>query len=299
MTDWTSLFARKLREHRANSGDHGRMTQEELAESLGVSVDAIGKYERSLSYIRGDLEHRLVEHLGWGREDVLACRQDWEAGRRSARPQGYRLLRERDILGEFGGSVSAVNHAVAAMETGGQGELPDGFSARDAIWSDILNAGAMTGAYVMQGPDLVGHVGLVFPAAAIEQRFHDRALEEGALVPDVLKRPILPGLYFAYCPAVYIARGHEAAARLLLSGFVNMLEELAEREILIREIGAISCSALGRQLCEDLGLKRRGAHRRYPDFGVWVFPGEQLAASVVGRRSPKLRQAYDSSALAG
>ena len=46
MTEWTSLFAQKLRAHRIGCGEHGRMTQEELAASLDVSVDAISKYER-------------------------------------------------------------------------------------------------------------------------------------------------------------------------------------------------------------------------------------------------------------
>ena len=55
MPDQPSLLAQKLRDHRARQGRHGRMTQEELAEALGVSVDAIGKYERSRSYLRGDL----------------------------------------------------------------------------------------------------------------------------------------------------------------------------------------------------------------------------------------------------
>ena len=292
MTEWTSLFARKLRAHRARQGDHGRMTQEELAEALGVSVDAIGKYERSLSFIRGDLEHRLVECLGWSREDVLACRQDWEAGRKVAGRPGYRLLYERDILQEFGGSARDVNRAVAAMECGGVGELPDGFSASDAVWGEILNEGALTGVYVMHGSDLVGHVALVFPDSDLEQRFHDRSLEEGALSPDYLKRPILPGTYFAYCPAVYVARGHEAAARPLLSGFVKVLEELADREIFVREIGAIACNPLGRQLCEELDLTWLGKHRHHPSFGMWILPGERIATSIMGRKSPKLRQAY-------
>lgn len=63
MKNWTSLFAQKLRSHRIGSGRHGRMTQEELAMILNVSVDAISKYERSLSYIRGDLEYQLQVSL--------------------------------------------------------------------------------------------------------------------------------------------------------------------------------------------------------------------------------------------
>ncbi len=79
--NWTSLFAQKLRYHRIDSVGHGRVTQEELAVKLNVSVDAIGKYELSLSYIHGDLEYQLQEKLGWSLEDVVACREDWEVGR--------------------------------------------------------------------------------------------------------------------------------------------------------------------------------------------------------------------------
>ena len=63
MTERTSLFAQKLRAYRIGRAGHGRMTQEELAAALDVSVDAISKYERSLSYIRGDLENRLAGNL--------------------------------------------------------------------------------------------------------------------------------------------------------------------------------------------------------------------------------------------
>ncbi|MDU8912337.1 helix-turn-helix transcriptional regulator [Aestuariicoccus sp. MJ-SS9] len=292
MADWTSLFARKLRAHRAGRGGHGRMTQEELAWALDVSVDAISKYERSLSYIRGDLEHRLVENLGWSREDVIACREDWELGRPRTSAPSYRMLRDTEILDAFGGSVEALNKAVAAMETGDPGDLPDGFSARDTIWREITQEGALTGVYVMRGSDLVEHVGLIFPGRHLETQFQECRFDEGELTPQMLKRTILPGDYFAYCPAVYVARGHEAAARLLLSGFVSVLEELAEREVFIREIGAISVNALGRQLCEDLGLRFHGGHRRYATYDLWVFPGEDFASSLFGRRSPKLRQAY-------
>lgn len=296
MAEWTSLFAQRLRAHRAGHGSHGRMTQEALAELLDVSVDAISKYERSLSYIRGDLEHRLTETLGWRTEDVIACRKDWETGRSRQSGLSHRLLNDRDILAEFGGSRSALNTAIAAMETGDAAGLPDGFSVGDTVWRDIFRDGALTGTYVMCGADLVGHVALVFPGPVLEQRFKDRRLEEGELSPDLLKRTILPGDYFAYCPAVYVARGHEAAGRLLLSGFVGILEDLVDREVFIREIGAISVNNLGRQLCEDLGLRFLGEHRRYSGFGVWTLPGEKFPSSIFGRRSPKLRSAYEGRA---
>jgi biotin operon repressor len=83
------------------------MTQEALAEMLGVSVDAIGKYERSVSFIRGDLEPRLSDALGWSREDILACREDWEIRQHARHGRGYRLL-DQSVLDEaFGGSLEA------------------------------------------------------------------------------------------------------------------------------------------------------------------------------------------------
>ena len=270
------------------------MTQEELAEKLDVSLDAVSKYERSLSYIRGDLEHRLTENLGWSADEVIACREDWETGRTRQSGPTYRLLNERDALAEFGASVTARNRAIAAMETGDLDSMPDGFSASDSIWIDIATEGVLSGSYVMFGAELVGHVGLIFLGPALERRFRDCRLEEGELSTDLLKRPILPGEYFGYCPAVYIARGHEAAGLLLLSGFVGILEDLAEREVFVREIGAISISKLGRQLCEDLGLRFHGEHRRYSGFGVWTLPGEKFASSILGRRSAKLRTSYES-----
>ena len=92
-----SLLARKLRAHRARGGKSGRMTQEELAELLDVSVDAIGKYERSVSFVRGDLEHRLIERLGWSLADVADCRTDWEANHLHPRQSRYRLLDEPTV----------------------------------------------------------------------------------------------------------------------------------------------------------------------------------------------------------
>lgn len=294
MTKWISLFAQKLRAHRVGSGAHGRMTQEQLAEVLGVSVDAISKYERSLSYIRGDLEHHLAEGLGWSNADIVACREDWEARRSNRSAETYRLLTQSQIMEEFEGSAKSVTQAVARMEVGGESNLPNGFSASHTIWSEIFDGGFLTGVYVMHGAEMVGHVGLLFPGPVLEASFRDYMFDEGELSPDLLKRPILPGDYFGYCPAIYIARGHEAAGRPLLTGFVQVLEGLAEREILLREIGAISVNVLGRQLCEDLGLRFQGMHRRFSEFGLWVLPGQEIASSILGRRSPKLRQVYMS-----
>lgn len=299
MKEWTSLFARKLRAHRVDNGSHGRMTQEELAVLLEVSVDAISKYERSLSFIRGDLEHQLTEKLGWSREDVIACRADWDAAR-SGRPVSlYRLLNNTEVLEAFGGSAFAVSQAVADMETQLSEGLPSGFSAADKVWCDVQAAGLLSGPYVLEGDKMVGHVGMIFPGKRLEQRFFKRRFDEAELTPDLLKRPLLPGRYFCYCPAIYVARGHEAASRLLLSGFVTALEELVDRDILVREIGAISVNSLGWQLCEDLGLRYLGQHDRYGTFGVWTMPGPDIAKSLLGRRSQKLRDAYRGADISG
>ena len=91
----------------------------------------------------------------------------------------------------------------------------------------------------MLGSKIVGHVGLIFPKSDPEKRFFELAVRwKRSLHRIIYKRPLLPGDYFAYCPAIYVARGHEKATRLLLSGFVSELEELLDREIFIREIGA-------------------------------------------------------------
>lgn len=104
MTRHPSLFARKLRNWRARNGEHGRVTQEALAETLDVSVDAIGKYERSVSFIRGDLEHRLSERLGWSRDEILACREDWEARHIGKAKTGYQVLDDAVVDEMFSGS---------------------------------------------------------------------------------------------------------------------------------------------------------------------------------------------------
>jgi len=291
MTTQPSLFAHKLKAHRARAGQHGRMTQEELADLLGVSVDAISKYERSLSYIRGDFEHRLTEALGWSHDEVIACREDWETVRKQSR-ETYRLFREHDVIDEIDGTVSGVNAAILKLEESEGVDFPEGYSANDPIWDDILGGGTLAGAYVMHGKTLVGHTALLFPNEDLESQFHSGDLEESVFSRETLKRPILPGEYFAYCPAVYLARFHEAAARPLLTGFVSILEDLVDRDILLRGIGAIAITPTGRQLCKDLGLDHLGPHKVHPKFSFWYLPGKRIAQSLPGRRSAKICRAY-------
>ena len=292
MTEWTSLFAQKLKAHRLGQGRHGRMTQGELAETLGVSLDAISKYERSLSFIRGDLEARLIDTLGWSREDVVACREDWEAGRRRQTGGTYRLVSEDACIAMFDGSYAACNAAIAALEYGDLETMPDGYSASAEGWVETARSGAVNSVYVFREKSMVAFFGLVFFGPDLEQRFRDSVLEDAEIRAYLLKRPILPGSYFGYCPALYIARGHEAAARLLLTGVVALFEELADRDILVEQITAISMSSLGRQLCSDLGFDFLGPHRNHPEFGMWSLPSSRIGSSLLGRRSAKLRLVY-------
>lgn len=145
---------------------------------------------------------------------------------------------------------------------------------------------------VLSGDEVVAKWSLPFLLPEDEVRFRDGVLLESALTADRLHRPLLPGSYYGYCPAVVVAPGHEAAAPLLLGSFVRFLETLARREVLLHGIGTISVSAAGAQLCRDLGLRRLCDHVLDPEFGCWELTGAEIARSIFARRSPLLRQAY-------
>lgn len=292
MTNCSSLLAKKLRSFRTHSGAHGRMTQEQLADLLGVSVDAISKYERSVSFMRGDLEHRLVEKLGWTRDEVIACRQDWETRAHASGP-AYRVFREFNVASELG-SVEEADLAVQALEREGAHDFPDGFSASAPIWRDILRAGAMSGVYVTSNGVLGAHLSLVFLNDTLEARFRERCLVESEFTLDALRSPLLPGDYFGYCAGVYIAQGHQKAALSLLSGFVGVLEDLAEQEVFLRDLTAIAASPIGHQLCNDLNFRFIGPHVDGSGLEFWHFAGEEMQDSLFARRSPALQQAYSN-----
>ncbi len=287
-----SLFARKLRDWRALNGTHGRMTQEELAERLGISVDAVGKYERSVSFIRGDLEHRLADRLGWERDDILACRADWDARQRLPRRTGYQLLDKAALDSVFGGSWSAVVSAIIDFSDHEFGPLPSDLAVVSNIYQPVYEAMPdQVGVVILDGR-IVAKWALPLLTPEDEMLFRDCRYLESTLSPDRIRRPLLPGSYFGYCPGLIIAPGHEAAAPLLLSSFVRMLEALAERGILLHGIGSISVSASGAQISRDLGMERLGDHRVYSDYGVWELPGKAVAGSILARRSPILRRRY-------
>ena len=292
MPDHVSVLARKLREYRATHGRHGRMTQEELAELLGVSVDAVGKYERSVSYLRGDLEHRLVERLGWSREDVRACREDWDIRRHRPRADGYRLLDEELLSRHFGGSWTQAARATVDFSGSHMPDLPQAFEAALEIFVPISVAFPDHWATVMRQGRIVANWALPFLLPEDVELFRSRRLVESSLSHERIHRPILPGKYFGYCTALVVAHGHEAASPLLLSSVVSFLEKLADREVLLEGIGTVSVSPSGAQVCRDLGMLYLGRHRVAPALGVWELPGSAIADSIFGRRSRTVRRVY-------
>ena len=293
MTDDSSLFARKLRAHRAVTGQHGRMTQEMLAQALGVSVDAIGKYERSVSFIRGDLESRLAERLGWGQDTIRACREDWDDRKRGdAHDSRYRLLDDTLVDRFFAGSYPRALQAMIRMVDGELGALPEEISPNEDIFVPIYDAFRNQWCAVMSDDRIVAKWSVNILIPEDEAAFRSGTLMESELSPDRIRAPILPGTYFGYCPALVIVRGHEAASPLVLSSFVAMLEDLARRDVLLHGIGALTCSAAGAQLCRDLNMTRLGEHALGPGFEVWELTGQAIANSVFARRSALVARAY-------
>ena len=292
MTDRTSLFARKLRDWRTRHGTHGRMTQETLAETLGVSVDAIGKYERSVSFIRGDLEHRLAEKLSWDRGEIQACREDWEARQTRPRQSAYSLLDDAVVDQMYGGSWNSAISAAIKMVDKEFGELPAEFAVDEAVFLPIYDAYRGHWAAVMHNGEFVAKWGMVFLLPNDEARFKAGTFTETELTLEGTHRPILPGTYYGYCTAVVIKSGHEAAGVLLLSSFIHFLEDLAARDILFHGIGSIACSMGGTQICRDLGMAHLGNHSECPEYGIWNLSGAAMAKSLFVRRNPSLQLQY-------
>lgn len=287
-----SLFAEKLRRWRFDNGTHGRVTQEALAALLDVSVDAIGKYERSLSFIRGDLESRLSERLGWSIDEVLACRLDWEARQGNFVDSKYQLLDDALVARHFDGSYrKAICHMISTADTE-LGRLPDELAVDKRVFLPIYQTYGDHWQMVIRDGRMVAKWALLFLFPEDEAEFRACRLRESNLSVERVRQPILPSTYFGYCPALIVGRGHESAAPLLLSSFVTYLEQLARRDIVLHGLGSISCSPGGAQVCQDLGMTRLGDYWLGPDYGVWELPGSAVSASLFGRRSPMLRQAY-------
>ena len=292
--DHASLFARKLRAWRTREGDFGRVTQEGLAERLGVSVEAVSKYERSLSYIRGDLEPRLAERLGWTRSDIVACREDWEA--RCGIADGdtrdaYRILDDATVAEVFGDWRQA---ALASMELAQQAfpDLPEGIAPCEENWTPFYSTFTENWGAVLAGDRMVAKWSLPLLLPEDERAFRECRLLESDLTLDRVRRAVLPGTYFGYCPALIVAPGQEGASRVLLSSFVRFLEDLARRDVLLHGIGTISVSPGGEQICRDLGMRMLGRHVTHDAYGVWELPGAAIPATIFGRKSPLIARAY-------
>ncbi|WP_299849230.1 helix-turn-helix transcriptional regulator [uncultured Roseovarius sp.] len=292
MADHPSLFAQKLRDWRISNGRHGRMTQEMLAEMLDVSTDAIGKYERSVSFIRGDLEHRLADRLGWSRDDIIACREDWQNRQQRPHQSAYRALDDALVAELFDGSWRKAIHALIIMVEKELGRLPDELAADAEVFLPIYETYRDSWAAILRDKQFVAKWALPLLMPEDEALFRSGDLLEAAMTVDGIRRPILPGTYFGYCPALVVCHGHEAATPLLMTSFVRYLEALAERDILLHGIGTISCSAGGEQICRDLGMTRLGAHCTGPAYNVWELSGAAITTSVFARRSPRLRRRY-------
>ncbi len=291
----TSLFAQKLRAWRSANGTHGRMTQEELAEKLGVSPDAIGKYERSLSFMRGDIEHRLSDRLGWTKAQIFACREDWAARADHPGKPAYRILDDALVSVHFNGSWREASRASIELAEQTMGALPEDLAANQDVFQPIYETYRDHWTAVMSGGEMVAKWTMVFLLPEDEALFRTGDLVESELSVDRVRQPILPGTYYGYSPALIVRPGHESAAMLLIASFVRFLESLARRDVILHGIGTISCTPGGAQICRDLGMTRIGDHALGPDFGLWDLPGHAIANSIFGRRSALLRRTYSAA----
>ena len=287
-----SLFAQKLRQWRAQNGKAGRMTQDELASILDVSVDAIGKYERSLSYIRGDFEPRLAERLGWSRDEIIACREDWTARQGSAAGPRYRLLDQSVVDEVYGGSWSEVAMASLRLAQEQFHDLPASLAPNVDVFQPFYTHFRDLWSAVFAGDEMVAKWGMTVLLPEDEDRFRAGLFEESDLSVDRVRSTMLPGTYYGYCPVLIVKPGEENAASLLLSSFVGFLEKLADRGALFHGIGTVSVSPAGAQVCRDFGMDRIGVHCADPSFELWNMSGETISRSIFARKSPRVAEAY-------
>lgn len=287
-----SLFAQRLRAYRTQTGAHGRMTQEELAARLGLSAEAISKYERSQSFIRGDLEPLLADRLGWSAADIRACRIDWAQRRNDT---AYRRLSPQDLAGRFAAKRAAGENPLDVLAWHDFHALPRGFVPDDHIWTELLERFPDQACVLGDDDCSVASWLLMFPDTVLEPAFDARHLREADFKIARMRRPLLPGWYFAYCPGVVVAQGHERAALPLLSAFTRLLADLAAREIFLSRIGAIAVNDQGAGLCADLAMTCLGPHRDFPAFSIWELAASRIAMGILGRRDPSLAAAYGAA----
>jgi DNA-binding XRE family transcriptional regulator len=292
-----ALFARKLREWRSENGAMGRMTQEELAQLLDVSVDAIGKYERSVSYIRGDLEPRLKDRLGWTRNEIIACRVDWTRRQNDGTEDGLRVLSDALVDELYGGSWKKAAEASLSLAHASFADLPDTLAPNDNVFVPFYESYRDFWSAVFRGNQMVAKWGITVLLPEDERRFRDGRLKENDLTLDRVRSTLLPGQYFGYCPVLIVKPGEEHAAAHLLSTFVKFLERLASRGVLFHGIGTVSVSPSGAQLCRDLGMDQIGHYETNPDFELWILSGAALAGSIFAQKSVIVSRAYTDAFL--
>lgn len=297
-----SLFAQKLKFWRTSHGTHGRVTQEGLAELLGVSVDAVSKYERSVSFIRGDLEHRLADRLGWDRSDIIACREDWEL--RAQRPERarYRVVNQDVVDDQFGGSWDAVVDDMNTMAEGVFARLPDACPMDRDLFDTIYKTFPNQWRAIECDGQIVAKWVMLTLFEEDEALFDAGAFDEEKLTLDQICQPILPGTYFGYSPALVVHPGHEAASTLLISSFTDHLEDLAARDVLYHCIATIAVSRGGERICKGLGMDALGAYHACGTCGkctAWRLSGAGIAQSIFALRSALVRASYRAAFVKG
>lgn len=175
------------------------------------------------------------------------------------------------------------------------GDMPDELAANPDVFANIYVDYPDYWTAIMKNGEFVAKWALLLLRSPDEALFRKGRLMESELTVDAIHRPILPGTCFGYCPALVISKGHEAVAPLLLTSFVQFLEELATRDVLLHGIGTVSVSTGGAQICKDLGMSRLTSHFVDPDYGIWELTGRDIANSIFAKRSRLLRRAYSEA----
>lgn len=297
-----SLFAQKLKSWRTSHGTHGRVTQEGLAELLGVSVDAVGKYERSVSFIRGDLEHRLADRLGWARSEIIACREDWELRAQRTDRASYRVVNQDVVDEHFAGTWDAVVDAMNTMADDVFSRMPNICPVDQDLFDKIYKAFPNQWRAIECDGQIVAKWVMLTLFEEDEALFDAGQFDEEKLTLDHICQPILPGTYFGYSPALVVRAGHEAASTLLISSFTDHLEELAARDVLYHGIAAIAVSRGGERICKGLGMDALGPYHACGTCGAcsaWRLSGAGIARSIFARRSALVRASYQAAFTEG
>ncbi|MEO0783240.1 MAG: helix-turn-helix transcriptional regulator [Pseudomonadota bacterium] len=292
-----SLFAQKLKSWWTSHGENGRVTQEGLAEILGISVEAVSKYERSVSFIRGDLEHRLADRLGWPRSEIVACREDWELRAQSPDRAPYRVVDKEVVDDVFGGSWGKVVDAMNTMAGEQFAEIPGACPVDRDLFDRIYENFSNQWRAIECDGQIVAKWVLLTLFDEDEALFDAGQFDEDTLTLDRICQPILPGTYFGYSPALVVRPGHEGASTLLISSFTEHLEELADRGVLYHAIGAVAVSRGGERICQGLGMDDLGEYHACGTCvgcTMWRFSGAGIARSIFARRSALIRASYSA-----